>query len=110
MDAETASAALREAEETQGPDHPSTAIALFNLAVVWLRAARYDDAKPLLVRAFDILVAHGAIDSSIGAAVLVGLGDVFSRQGHYGGALQLVSRAISIREAAGGAEAARVPE
>ena len=70
MDAETSSAALREAEETHGPNHPSTVVALFNLAVVWLGAARYDDAKPLLVRAFDILVAHDAIDSSIGAAVL----------------------------------------
>lgn len=41
-------------EMTLGPEHPSTATALNQLAVILLRLARYDEAGPLVERALNI--------------------------------------------------------
>jgi tetratricopeptide (TPR) repeat protein len=87
-------------EKALGPNHPSVAVALANLAQIYVQQKQYDLAEPLYKRCTAIL--EKARDSShpdLGF-ILANLADLYSRQSRYAEAEPLYKRSLSILEKA----------
>jgi tetratricopeptide (TPR) repeat protein len=91
--------ALAIAEATLGPDHPSTAIRLNNLALTYCDLGRAADALPLQQRALAITEATRGPDHPDTATRLTNLALTYRDLGRAADALPLVERALAITEA-----------
>ena len=90
--------ALAIKEQHLGPQHPSTATSLNNLAGLYRRQGKYGDAEPLYVRALAIdEKALGAMHPDV-AIDLNNLALLYGNQGKYGDAEPLYVRALAIHE------------
>jgi len=92
--------AVKLAEATYGPDHPSTATSLDNLAVLYDTQGRYAEAEPLLRRALAIREKALGPDHPDTALSLNNLAALYRAQGRYAEAEPLYRRALAIREKA----------
>jgi tetratricopeptide (TPR) repeat protein len=70
-------------EKRLGPDHPSVATSLNNLAEVYRNQGRYGDADPLYRRSLAILERAFGRDHPLVASTLNNLGVLYDRQGRY---------------------------
>ncbi len=85
-------------EKTLGPDHPSVAVALGNLAQIYVQQKQYDLAEPLYKRCAAILEkTHDSSRPDLGF-VLANLADLYTRQRRYAEAEPLYKRSLSILE------------
>jgi tetratricopeptide (TPR) repeat protein len=91
-------------EMISGPDHPTTANSLNNLAEVLSLVGDYARARPLLERSVEIRERALGPDNPDLAVSLSNLGSVLKDQGDYAGARSLLERALRIWEAALGPE------
>jgi CHAT domain-containing protein/Tfp pilus assembly protein PilF len=89
--------AIREAQ--LGPDHPSTATSLNNLAGLYDSMGRYGEAEPLYRRALAIYEAQLGPDHPDTASSLNNLAVLYRSMGRYGEAEPLYRRALAIYEA-----------
>ena len=80
-------------EKALGPDHPSVASALNNLASLYKEEARYADAEPLYKRALAIREKALGPDHPDVAQSLNNLADLYSAQGRHADAEPLYKRA-----------------
>jgi tetratricopeptide (TPR) repeat protein len=96
--------AITTYEKTLGPEHPSTALSLNNLAELYREQGRYAEAEPLHRRA--IAIREGALGPGHPdvAQSLNNLALLYGRQGRYDEAEPLHRRALIIREEALGPE------
>jgi tetratricopeptide (TPR) repeat protein len=92
--------ALAVAEAALGPDHPSTATALGNLAVIYWRLDQFADALPLAERALAVTEALLGPDHPDMAVRLGNLAATYRALGRVGDALPLEERALAVTEAA----------
>jgi tetratricopeptide (TPR) repeat protein len=92
--------ALAIKEKALGPDHPSTATSLNNLAGLHDDQGRYVEAEPLYQRALTIDEKASGPDHPDTAVSLNNLALLFKRQGRYGEAEPLYLRALAICEKA----------
>ena len=91
---------LQTCERTLGAWHPSVAVALNDLAVLYQAHGLYAKAVPLLRRALEISErTHGAMDPEV-ANLLNNLALLHYVTGDYGAAESLYVRALHIREQA----------
>ncbi len=105
-----ATEALRLGEEEFGPDHPTTAIFLNNLAALYRDQGNYTEAEPLYRRSLAIKEkALGPEHPSL-APTLKGLADINRAQGNYAKAEPLYQRSLTIVERALGPEHPHVPK
>jgi tetratricopeptide (TPR) repeat protein len=96
--------ALELWEKAAGPDHPSTAAALNNLAGLYLESGDWAKAEPLFERALSIEEkAHGPEHPET-ARTLNNLGGLYNEMGYYTKAEPLFQRALTIRQRALGPE------
>ncbi|MCO1577677.1 FxSxx-COOH system tetratricopeptide repeat protein [Crossiella sp. SN42] len=94
--------ALAIGEAAHGPNHPTVAISLGNLAVVLKELGQPDQARPLLERALAIgEAAHGPNHPTV-AAILSNLAVVLQDLGRPDQARPLLERALAIGEATHG--------
>ena len=91
--------ALRITEATLGPDHPTTATRLNNLASTFSDLGRHTEALPLQERALRITEATLGPDHPTTATRLGNLASTFSALGRHTEALPLQERALRISEA-----------
>ncbi len=104
-----ATEAWRLGEEEFGPDHPTTAIFLNNLAALYRDQGNYAEAEPLYRRSLAIKEkALGPEHPSL-APTLKGLADINRAQGNYAKAEPLYQRSLTIVERALGPEHPHVP-
>ena len=87
-------------EKALGPDHPSTATSLNNLAELYRSRGRYGDAEPLYQRALAIREKALGPDHSDTASSLNNLAALYDYQCRYVDAEPLYQRALAIREKA----------
>ena len=87
-------------EKSLGPDHPSVATWLNNLAEMYKQQGRYADAEPLLKRALAIQEKALGPDHPDVARSLNNLAGLYKDQGRYADAEPLYRRALAIRERA----------
>jgi tetratricopeptide (TPR) repeat protein len=92
--------ALAIAETALGPDHPTTAIRLNNLASTFSDLGRHADALPLQERALAITETALGPDHPTTALRLGNLAFTFSALGRHADALPLEERALAIAETA----------
>lgn len=92
--------ALAISEKVSGPDHPSTATRLSNLASLYVSQRRYDEAEPLHQRALAIRKKVLEPDHPDMATSLHNLALLYHRQDRYGEAEPMYQRALAIREEA----------
>ena len=90
-------------DEIYPPDHPDRAQSLAALGQYYHVRGRYQDARPLLERAFEILHAKEP-DSVLTATVMGTLGACLAEQEQYTEAEELLRRAIAQKEARLGPE------
>ncbi len=103
-DVVTLLAALARQEEKLGPNHPSVAKSLNDLASLYKLRGRYAQAEPLYKRALTILErALGADDPEV-ATSMNNLAVLYEIQGHYAQAESLFKRSLAISEKALGSE------
>ncbi|MER5399412.1 FxSxx-COOH system tetratricopeptide repeat protein, partial [Streptomyces sp. NPDC002599] len=91
--------ALGITEAVLGPDHPSTAVRLNNLASMLSALGRYTEALPLKERALGITEAVLGPDHPSTAVRLGNLARTYSALGRHTDALPLEERALGITEA-----------
>jgi tetratricopeptide (TPR) repeat protein/nucleoside phosphorylase len=85
-------------EQQLGPEHPSAATSLNNLAVLYDRQGKYEHAEPLYARFLAISTkAYGTEHLSV-ATGLNNLAQLYGSQGKYMEAERLHMRALAIRE------------
>jgi tetratricopeptide (TPR) repeat protein/tRNA A-37 threonylcarbamoyl transferase component Bud32 len=94
--------ALRERE--LGPEHPSVAVALNNLAIVAEAEGNYAQARSLYERAMSIRVTALGPDHPVVGGTLVNLGNLALRAGKVEDARQAYERALALNERALGPE------
>ncbi len=92
--------ALAISEKVHGPDHPSTARSLNNLAELLRAQGDYEGARPLFERALAIREKVLGSDHPDTATSLNNLSSLLYSQGDYGGARPLFERALAVREKA----------
>ena len=92
--------ALAIREKALGPDHPSTAQSLNNLAALYASQGRYEDAEPLYQRALGIYEKALGPDHPDTAGSLNNLALLYDSQGRYEQAEPLYQRALAISEKA----------
>jgi hypothetical protein len=85
-------------EKAVGPDHPSVARSLYNLANLFFSEGRYADAEPLYQRSLKIVGAALGPDHPDLARSLAGLAALYKAQGRYASAEPLLTRSLAIRE------------
>ena len=90
--------ALRTAEATVGPDHPTVATALSNLALALRELGQAGAAQPLLERALTIDEAAFGPDDPAVATDLSNLAGVLLELGQAGAAQPVLERALRIGE------------
>jgi tetratricopeptide (TPR) repeat protein len=90
--------ALAISEQQLGPDHPSTATSLNNLAELYRSQGRYGEAEPLYLRSLAISEQQLGPDHPITAKSLNNLAGLYKSQGRYGEAEPLLLRSLAIRE------------
>ena len=93
-----ATAALKQAETSFGPEDPRVSGALNRLASIYFRQARYAEAEPLFQRALQIFEKTAGPDSVPVAHVLNNLAVLETDQGKYSLAEQFSRRALAIDE------------
>jgi CHAT domain-containing protein/Tfp pilus assembly protein PilF len=91
---------LEIAEKALGPEHPSVASALNNLAVLYKKEGKYAAAEPLYQRCLAIMEKALGRDHPSLASALDNLAGLYSAQGRYAAAEPLYRRALQIREKA----------
>src|SRR5262249_21521930 len=91
-------------EKALGPDHPSVATALNNLASLYDGQGRYTEAEPLHKRSLAIREKALGPNHPAVATFLNNLAGLFREQGRYAEAEPLQKRSLAIRENALGAE------
>jgi tetratricopeptide (TPR) repeat protein len=79
-----------------GPDHPSVARVIQNLATQNYAQGRLSEASELYERAFGIWRAAGSEDSPDAASAIQGLGLIFARTGDLPKGVKYVERALAI--------------
>jgi len=89
---------LTAVQEKLGTDHPSTAIALDNLAGLYRSQGRYEEAEPLCLRALEIIQHQLGTDHPDTAIVLDNLAGLYVSQGRYEEAEPLFIRALNITQ------------
>ena len=87
-------------EKHLGPNHPSTATSLNNLARMYESQGRYGEAEPIYLRALAIREKALGPDHPDTAASLNNLAGVYESKGSYGTAEHLYRRALAINEKA----------
>ena len=85
-------------ERTLGADHPSTVIAVNNLAVTYKVLGRYADAEPLYLRTLDTQERLLGADHQDTLTSVNNLGQLYEAQGRYADAEPLLLRALEARE------------
>ncbi|HIJ43692.1 MAG TPA: tetratricopeptide repeat protein [Rhodospirillaceae bacterium] len=90
--------ALELAEQEFGPEHPTTAAFINNLAGLYYRQGRYADAEPLFKRALAIREKALVPEHPNVAASLNNLAELHRAQGRYGNAEPLFKRSLAIVE------------
>jgi tetratricopeptide (TPR) repeat protein len=85
-------------EKTRGPNHPSLAPVLTNLAALYEALGRYTEAEPLYKRALTIFEKSLGPDHPNIAKVLNGMAVLYKNQGRYTDAEPLYKRAVAIGE------------
>ena len=90
-----ATEALRVAEKEVGPDHPSVAISLNNLALLHQYLGKYAEAEPLYKRSLAILEKALGPDHIDVAANLNNLANLYHTQGKYAEAEPLYKRSLA---------------
>jgi len=94
--------ALTVAENTSGPNHPTVATSLNNLAALYQAHGKYAQAEPLHKRALRIREkAFGPEHPKVGQS-LKNLAELYRAQGRYAEAEPLYKRALAINEKAFG--------
>lgn len=96
--------ALTINERELGPEHPSTAMSLNNLAALYQDQGKYEQAEPLLQRALAISTQVLTPEHPDVAYSLNNLANLFLHQGRYPEAESLYKQALAIGEEALGAE------
>jgi tetratricopeptide (TPR) repeat protein len=91
-------ACLQMTEKRCGPDHPSTAISLNNLAELYYAMGRYAEAERLLLQSLSIREQHLGADHPDTATSLNNLALLYDAMGRYPDAEPLYVRSLSIRE------------
>ena len=92
--------ALHIVEQILGPQHPSVATTLDNLAGLYHDQGKYEDAEPLYQRALAIREAALGPQHPAIATTLNNLAELYHARGKYADAEPLHQRALAIREAA----------
>ena len=95
-------------EKALGPDHPSVAITVNNLAGLYRTQGRYEEAEPLFQRSLAISEKALGPDHPGGAATLNNLAELYRTQGRYEEAEPLYQRSLAISEKALGPDDHRV--
>jgi tetratricopeptide (TPR) repeat protein len=95
---------LELSEKALGPDHPNTATALSNLALLYSSMGNYAKAEPLYERALEIDEKALGPDHPATAYVLNNLALLYSSMGNYAKAEPLYQRALKITEKALGSD------
>ena len=85
-------------EKTLGPNHPIVAMALNDLAVMYLFAGRSADAEPLYNRALAIFEKLYGPNNPAVAAELYSVGFLYYHEGRYSDAEPLLKRSLAIWE------------
>jgi len=96
--------ALELGEQQFGPDHPTTADLLDNLARLYYGQGRYAAAEPLFKRALAVREKAVGPDHHYVATSLSNLALLYQAQGHYAAAEPLYKRSLAIAEKALGPE------
>ena len=91
---------LRIDEKTLGPEHPSVALDLHNLAILYDRQGKYGEAEPLYKRALAIQEKNLGSENPDVALTLNRLAQLYVTQERYVEAEPLVTRALAISERA----------
>jgi tetratricopeptide (TPR) repeat protein len=102
--------ALAIQEKALGPNHPSVANLLTNLAFLYVNQGRYAEAEPLYKRSLAIREKALGPDHSDVAASLGNLAQLYKDQGRYADAEPLFKRSLTIREKALGPDHPDVAE
>ena len=92
--------ALELGEQEFGPEHPTTATLLNNLASLYRAQGRYADAEPLLKRALAIKEKALGPEHPTAAIFLNNLALLYQAQGRYADVEPLLKRALAIWEKA----------
>jgi CHAT domain-containing protein/Tfp pilus assembly protein PilF len=92
--------ALAIQEKALGPNHPSVANLLSNLAFLYINQGRYAEAEPLYKRSLAIREKALGSDHPDVAASLGNLAQLYKDQGRYADAEPLFKRSLTIREKA----------
>ncbi len=95
---------LRLGTEELGPNDPTTAVFLNNLAKLYRAQGRYAEAEPLLKRALAIDEEAFGSDHPEVATDLNNLAELYRAQGRYAEAEPLLKRALAIDEEAFGSD------
>jgi CHAT domain-containing protein/Flp pilus assembly protein TadD len=85
-------------EKSLGPDHPSVAMSLNNLALLYQEQGRYADAEPLYKRSLAIRQKTLGPDHPDVATSLNNLAWLYKDQGRYADAEPLYKRSLAIKE------------
>ena len=88
--------ALAIDEKVLGPEHPSTATALSNLGLLYLRQGLYEKAEPLYLRALAISEQALGSENEESGSILNNIGMLYIQQGLYEKAEPLFFRALDI--------------
>ncbi|WP_165477765.1 tetratricopeptide repeat protein [Desulfobacter hydrogenophilus] len=89
---------LKRVEKAKGPDHPSVAATLNNLAGLYESQGKYEEAEPLYQRALKIRETVLGPDHPSVATTLNNLAGLYESQGKYEEAEPLYQRALKITE------------
>ena len=95
-------------ESRLGPDHPTVAMWLNNLAIFYFEDERFADAEPLFRRALAIREKALGRDHPEVAESLHGLAEAYRAQARYADAEPLYKRALAIQEKAFGSDHAEI--
>lgn len=90
--------ALELCERELGPDHPYTAIAMGNLAILYKAIGEAEKARPLYERELATAERVNGPNHPDTASALSNLGAFYSEMGEYSKAEPLMKRALAIRE------------
>ncbi|MBD2553967.1 tetratricopeptide repeat protein [Limnothrix sp. FACHB-708] len=89
---------LSTTERRFGPDHPTTATSLNDLAGLYYSQGRYEAAEPLFRRSLEIREQVLGVDHPDTAQSLNSLANLYQSQGRYEAAEPLYRRSLEIRE------------
>lgn len=96
--------AIEISERVTGPDHPNTAITLYNLASLYLQIGRKEEGRALLERTYSIFERSLGPDHPDLVMAITGLASVDLAQGKYEQARRRYERALSLSESSVGKE------